>query len=362
MSSLDSRTGKRKSRKRIEENKKRKMAKSTRPITVISVGLCLFGLLLLAFFNRALTKGIEEETKASDYNQVKKAMEELDGIDIFLSNSYDFLKNSHPLDQSIQEDKDFPRVDRQAGLLDNEIKLYLRSKAIDQSKVGFVYYNLKDTTYMGLNEGETFFAASTSKVPIVMYLFDLAHQGMVDLDTLLMVEDRHLTDDQSLLTSESLGSTFSLYELAEMMITHSDNTATNMIYGFIGSQTGEYALDGLERLYGISSSEGNYMTPDDAIMVLNRIYKNEEANPYYLDLLTFMKNTVLDEYFTLKLSAEEIAHKTGDFDGYLNDMGIVYDDMGTYAFAVYTDNIEGAGEVLIDLGEIVQNWHRGDLD
>ena len=135
-----------------------------------------------------------------------------------------------------------------------------------------------------------------------------------------------------------------------------------MIYGFIGSQTGEYALDGLERLYGISSSEGNYMTPDDAIMVLNRIYKNEEANPYYLDLLTFMKNTVLDEYFTLKLSAEEIAHKTGDFDGYLNDMGIVYDDMGTYAFAVYTDNIEGAGEVLIDLGEIVQNWHRGDLD
>lgn len=257
--------------------------------------------------------------------------------------------------EEIEED-----IVRDPSILNDEIMAYLEARGIDPSLLGFAYVNLEDGTSYDHNGDEIFLAASTSKVPIVMFLFDLAHEEGLDLETTLTVGANHMEEGTGTIYYESgPGASYSIYELAELMISASDNTATNMIYGYLTDYNGEYLLHSLARIYGLSTGQDNYMTPNEAINILERIYFNEEANPLYHDLLSFMENTIYNDYYTSNIPEEKIAHKTGDLEGYFNDIGIVYSDKGPYAFAAYTDNIAGATEVLSDLGSLVHSWHEG---
>lgn len=363
MSSLDSNLGKRRSRRKKRNKIDARRRRRSKPTSVIAILLAVFAVIIYVYFSKALKKGKADEIITPSYSEVKKSQQELDGINILISN-FNVNQKKEMLGQDGYTENDneaAPKnIVRDPGILDNNIKYYLRRKGIDFSQVGLVYYNLKDNTYMGLNESEEFLAASTSKVPIVMYLYDLAYEGSIDLDQMLMVGENHMEDGTGVIQNYGPGSTYTLYELSELAITHSDNVATNMIYGYLGEFNGEYLLETLSREYGISTYEGNYLTPDDAIMIINRLYRNEYGNPYYYDLIDHMENTIYNEYFTKNINEENIAHKTGDLEGYFNDIGIVYNQNSPYAFAVFTNNVPDAISVLNDLGEIVHSWHIGE--
>lgn len=263
--------------------------------------------------------------------------------------------------EAFGEETEEPYI-RQVEVLEDRVKAYLDENDIDSDRVGLAYYNLEDAMAYELNGDQIFLAASTSKLPIVMYLFDLAHEGRLDLENKLIVGGNHLEEGTgTIYYSSGAGAAYSLYELADLMITVSDNTATNMIYGYLTSFNGEYILHTLARVYGLSTGYENYMTTNEAIDVLKRLYYDEDGNPFYEDIKVFMQNTIYNDYFTADMGEEKIGHKTGDFDGYYNDIGIVYNEDSHYAFAVYTDNIPNAIEVLNDLGKIMADWHRGDL-
>lgn len=363
MGSLDSNLGKRRSRRNKRNKQAAQRKKRNKPVSVLAILLAIFAGIIYVYFSKALQKGKAEEILTPSYEQVKQSMIDLDGIDILVSNININEKKDIIGQDDYEEASDEGYRDNivlNPGILDSNIKYYLRKEGIDFYQVGLVYYNLSDNTYMGLNESEEFLAASTSKVPMVMYLYDLVYSDGIDLDQSLMVGEHHMEGGTGIIQDSGPGSTYTLYELSELAITHSDNVATNMLYGYVGNYIGEYLLDALAREYGISTYGGNYLTPDDAIMILDRLYRNEYANPYYYDLIDHMENTVYNDYFTKNINVDDIAHKTGDFDGYYNDIGIVFDGNSPYAFAVFTNNVSDPIEVLNDLGEIVHSWHRGE--
>lgn len=364
MKSFDSKRGKRYSRNKKRAEAIEELNKGSKPISFVAVFLLLFSMVLLVFFTRALRIANAEASRPSEYLAVVQAKRNLNAFEALTSYSHVY-KLEESYDDSIDilgQDRqdDFHIIAKDPGVLKSDIKYYLRMNDIDFSQVGLVYYNLVDTTYMGHNEDERFFAASTSKMPVVMYLFDQAHNRDLDLNSQIMVEDKHMDQESGIIKEDGPGSIYSLYKLARLAITHSDNVATNMIYDFFGNYNGEYILDTLSRTYGISSYDGNYMTADDGAMLMTRFYNNEDKNPYYYDLNIFMKNTIYNNYFTKNINDRDIAHKTGDLNGYYNDIGIVYDNGGDYVFSCYTYGLENPEQVLNDLGQIVHEWHRGE--
>lgn len=249
---------------------------------------------------------------------------------------------------------------RDTAILEENFQSYLGENGIDSSRVSFVYQNLSDDMRYEHNGDQIFLAGSVSKVPIVMYLFDEAYRGNIDLDQYLTVGENHMEGGTGVIYYQSgPGASYSLYELADLMISASDNTATNMMYGYLGAYSGDYLLNTLANVYGISSYNGNYMTANEAMMVLERIYYNEKNNPLYDDLIGFMEDQIYNDYFTAYIEADKIAHKTGDFDGYFNDIGYIEDRDSPYAFAIFTDNLDYPIAVLNDLGLIVHGWHTG---
>lgn len=266
------------------------------------------------------------------------------------------IESDEEVRKQIDEEKQKPRINKNPGILDNEIKTYLRKNGIDINDIGFVYKNLKTGAELKINPDDVFLAASVMKVPICMLTYDLAFEEDLDLSTELTYYANDKEGGTGILQGERIGSSYPIEELLELMITNSDNVATNIMYRFLGGYHAEYLLDTLARVYGISSYNGNYITPNESQMVLERLYNNEDNNPYYQKLLDDMKNTIYNEYFTREIKGVKIAHKTGDYDGFYNDIGIVYDSE-PYIFAAFTNNLSYASNVLADLGKIVYDWH-----
>ena len=97
-----------------------------------------------------------------------------------------------------------------------------------------------------LNGDQQFSAASTIKIPMLALLFQDAEDGRIDLNEKRVVLPENRVGGSGILQSLSPDLELSIFDLAELMIVMSDNTATNEIIDVIG----------LERLRGFCRKEG----------------------------------------------------------------------------------------------------------
>lgn len=252
---------------------------------------------------------------------------------------------------------DAPDQRKSLDVLEQRLLGYLNDQGIDESTVGFVYKNLINEEVLLLNEDEVFVAASTMKVPINMAVYDLVAEGILDLSDYYTVYENNLEGGTGVLQYEPVGQSYSLRELLMYSIRESDNVATNVLYAIMNNTNGEYLLDTLHRVYGVSSYNGNNITPGEAAQIMEHLYYQSD-DPYYATLLDDMKHTVYNGYFTNTFNEATLAHKTGDFEGYYNDIGIVY-AKEPFIFSIYTAYLENPEVVLSDIGEIVYEWHTG---
>lgn len=345
-----------KQKNRLEARKiKHKSARRKKSLTwALSLLALLFVLAITVFFGRAfiierLATAQETETEVNTGSETEDASVDVDeGTD-------EDTEAEEKTDAKVEKEEKKERSIKNPGLLESEIKTYLRKNGIDLYNFGFVYKNLETGVELQINGDEVFLAASVMKVPINVLAYDLTEDGL-DLDEELTYYQNDYEGGTGILQGEKIGSSYPISELLTLMITESDNVATNIMYRYLGNYNQEYLLTTLARVYDISSYNGNYITPNESVEILERIYYNEENNPHYETLLDDMKHTVYNDYFTRELKRIEIAHKTGDYNGFYNDVGIVYDEE-PFIFAVFTDNLSHATNVLADIGKIVYDWH-----
>ncbi|MCL4439193.1 MAG: class A beta-lactamase-related serine hydrolase, partial [Firmicutes bacterium] len=87
---------------------------------------------------------------------------------------------------------------------------------------------------LDMGADQVYDAASTIKMPLVLYLYELAAQGKVDLNTRLTYTPQYYEQGSGIIQGQPFGSQYSLQELARLAIENSDNVAWHMIQDYLG--------------------------------------------------------------------------------------------------------------------------------
>ncbi len=202
---------------------------------------------------------------------------------------------------------------------------------------GFYYYNLVTGEEYSVRADEVFGAASVIKLPLFMHVLAECAAGRMSMDEQLTITEADKVPICGALTLFTDDVTADIRTLCRLMISISDNTATNKLIErctIPGAQEGFRAM-GLEKtvltrkLFDRSASlKGlrNTICPREIGQLLIRLYRNEfiseEVCKEIIDTLLLQQ---VDHKMNGKIcGAVPIAHKTGEDDELSNDVGIVY--------------------------------------
>ena len=205
--------------------------------------------------------------------------------------------------------------------------------------IGFYYKNLIDNNHFAYNEEQLFLAASIIKFPILCVIYKWVNENKVDLNEYIVVKDKDKLPSCGALRLFSDEPRVNVQTLCNLMISISDNSATNILlnkYGIDNFNT-EFKNIGLhnthiERLLFDSeaSKKGleNKVVPKELGELLEKIYKrefvSEEVSDNIIDIL--LTQQINHKVSILKSNGIKVAHKTGEDDGISNDVGIVLCD------------------------------------
>lgn len=202
---------------------------------------------------------------------------------------------------------------------------------------GFYYKNLISGLEYGLRADEAFGAASVIKLPLFLHVLALAAQGKLDMEEKLIVTQEDKVPICGALTLFTGEIEVDIRTLCRLMISISDNTATNRLIQYCtieGVNQGFRAM-GLEktvlrrRLFDRAASLAgvqNSICIAEIGMLLEKLWRgqfvNEQVCREAIDTLLLQQ---VDHKLNGKLCGQvDIAHKTGEDDRLSNDVGIVY--------------------------------------
>ena len=197
------------------------------------------------------------------------------------------------------------------------------------------------------------YPASMLKTPLALATYTLVADGELTLDRTFEVIQANMTanDKESPLVP---GYSAPLHELLDLMLTRSDNVATNMLYDILGR---ERATRIVQERFGLRATafyrklsgslplihdpgwdgmHRNSHSAGDAARLFERIARG--LVPYAFEL----RQTLARQEWNNKLPAgllpgDRFAHKTGDTDEVTHDGGILDTDQGaSYVLVVYT--------------------------
>ncbi|MGH4118147.1 serine hydrolase [Clostridium sp.] len=220
----------------------------------------------------------------------------------------------------------------------------------DIKKIGIVYYDINSKKFISINGDKQFVAASTIKVPINMLMYDMIQHKKIDIDEKLKYKKSDFEGGAGMLQGTDLSKPIAIQKLSDYSIRYSDNIAINMLLRKVGN---ENRYDYLEKITGHSiEHKGNYTTPMESFKILERLYINPDENEYYSGLIETMKKTEYHDRIDKYIPNEIVAHKIGDYDEYVNDMAIVYNDK-PYILVVFTKNVVDAHESIAQVSKVI---------
>jgi beta-lactamase class A len=216
--------------------------------------------------------------------------------------------------------------------------------------VGIMVEDLNTGLTTSVNAGAQMPAASTIKVPVMVEVFKRLAHGDFDLNRTVTLQQSDKDWGWGDLSDARKGSKYTVSRLLTLMITESDNTATNMLIRLVGRSAINREMADL----GLSqTSLHDYIRSDGPIH-----YALRSSARDMVKLLTAMARfQLVDEWSSRAMIAimagqhhnglipaplprgTMIAHKTGELHDTLNDVGIIYLNSEPYVMAVMTTNL-----------------------
>ena len=202
---------------------------------------------------------------------------------------------------------------------------------------GFYYKNLVSGLEFGVREDEAFGAASVIKLPLFMHILKESAQGRLSMEERLTVTKADKVPICGALTLFTDDVTCDVRTLCRLMISISDNTATNRLidYATIPGASAGFEAMGLHvtkltrKLFDREASKKglrNFICPKEIGALLEMLWRgafvSEAVCKEAIDTLLLQQ---VDHKLNGKICGEvSIAHKTGEDDNLSNDVGIVY--------------------------------------
>jgi beta-lactamase class A len=216
----------------------------------------------------------------------------------------------------------------------NPLKLKLQelSKQYPTLEPEIFLADLDTKGFVSIQGSNAIASASTIKLPILVAFFQDVDRGKINLEEELTMTKKVMAQGSGDMQKQPVGTKFSALETADKMMTISDNTATNMLIQRLG---GIEALNQRFIKLGLTTTrlrnplpdlEGtNTTSPEDLGNLLVKIAHGELISLRSRDrLLQIMRNIVRDTLLPQGLeSGAIIAHKTGDIESVLADVGMI---------------------------------------
>ncbi len=214
------------------------------------------------------------------------------------------------------------------------LKTSLQSMANQNPTIrpGVFLIDLDDGRYVNVNATLSFPAASTIKIPILVAFFQDVDNGKIRLNEVLTMEKDDMVGGSGNMRNQPAGTTYKALEVADKMMTISDNTATNMLIKRMG---GMQALNQRFRSWGLTHTalrnplpdiEGtNTTSPKDLGDVMAMVSRGRLVSMQSRDrILAIMRQNTRRHLLPTGLGeGATIANKTGYIGKMLGDAGLV---------------------------------------
>jgi len=181
-----------------------------------------------------------------------------------------------------------------------------------------------------LNGTDELAAASLYKLPVLYTVFDTG---------LSMAEELPITDEARSYDAGTMelgvGETLSVAELLERMVTLSDNTSAVMLGSRVGATRVNASIRGLGLETTHYSLERMTTSALDMLHVLDLLAHGKLVSPSAsADMLhLLLRQRVNDRLPRLLPESVQVAHKTGNLPGTVNDVGVLYGPSSTVIVA-----------------------------
>lgn len=197
---------------------------------------------------------------------------------------------------------------------------------------GLLFYDPDSGAYVDLNADQSFAAASTIKLPLLIAFFQDVDAGKIRLDEQWVMRKDLVATEAGSMQYQPVGTKFDALETVENMITVSDNTATNMVLDRLGKAE---VVNQRFQSWGLTDTVIHNPLPDlegtnltsakDLTTLMTRISQGELLTPHSRDrVLEIMRHTLTDTMLPQGLEEGAIiSHKTGDIGTVVGDSGLV---------------------------------------
>jgi len=237
----------------------------------------------------------------------------------------------------------------QDAKLADTIKLAEKRIADSHADVGVAFRTLDGKAEWSYHAGESFHAASTMKVPVMIELFHQAKEGKLRLDQTITIHNEFHsivdgspykldpTDDSETDLYKAEGQTRTLSQLCELMITVSSNLATNLIIEKLGVENIRVTVhalgaDGMNVLRGVEDNKAyekgmNNTTTARGLEVLMTAIADGKAvdEKSSQEMIAILEQQHFNEGIPAGLpTGTRVAHKTGEITKIHHDAAIVY--------------------------------------
>ncbi|MDO6392114.1 serine hydrolase [Pontibacter sp. BT731] len=260
-------------------------------------------------------------------------------------------------------------------------KTFERLRTIIESSpalTGMVAVDLSNGDTFAFNQNEIFPQASAIKIPILMEVYSQAYKKKIALKDMQPIDPAAVVGGTGVIKDLQGPVSLSIQNLAVLMITLSDNTATNILIDLVGMSEVNKSLQALglqqtrlqRKMINAAASgrgEENIATPAEAARIMQMLYKGEFLNKATsADIVSILKKT---DRRTSRLapgipSEVPIAFKPGSLNGVSTEWAIILLPERPYAVAIMESyKIDGqAPQVMEEISETLYQyfWRVGN--
>lgn len=252
--------------------------------------------------------------------------------------------------------------------LENSLK-YLMSQ-YPSVKPSIFVWQYGTERFADINASQIYSAASIIKIPVLIELFRSIEQNQLSLKDEVTLTDYYRAEGSGSLQFKAENSVWSIDSLARIMITESDNSATNIIMSKLGSMTD---INSAIRQWGLKDTYVHTWLPDltgnnhtTARDMATMLY-NIDNNTKFLNITSrekifdYMGHVHNNRLIQAGLGSGALfMHKTGDIGKMLGDAGIVFAPNGQKYIVVILANrphnsIAGK-EFIVKASETIYNY------
>jgi len=237
--------------------------------------------------------------------------------------------------------------------------------------MGVAILDLTDGRVLLRNADRVFPAASSIKIAILLELYRQDQEartgakGKAKLDDIYTFDPKDLVEDSRIMAGLTAGVTrVTNRNLAQFMVTVSDNAAANVLIDRVGKDNVNAMLHSLglsktmlrRKMMDVAAArrgEENVATPQEMVRLLEAIYKekvlDKQATAEFIKQLSTSKQSYIPRYLPENV---QVANKPGELEAVRTDSGIVYAQNRPFAISVmtaYDRDEKAAGRAISDV-------------